>query len=730
MTAETFQPPLPTFTGLDGQPLSGGFVYFGTVGQDPEQSPIAVYWDEAMTQVATQPLRTTAGYVYRNGTPATVWVASSCSIRVRDAQSRQVFYVAEWETPAVAVATAEAAAIARIGQVTANLYTNSNAAASRGGVIALMFDDGYQSNHSFALPILAQYGFAATLAVESQYIGATTYGGGFYTMCTASNLRDLVDAGWEVCNHPALVLANTEAQMVTAARTENELIVDVLTGAKVMPGNVPAAVTHPQYEDYPIETAVLQGGARNATSDLAFRFLFDKVRSIPGAVATSGDYLMTYAQHQERQMGCTAFVIDTTAASLVQSLAFIEGVAQTGARAILYAHHTPSSAPGGGAAPYILASELETLMRRCHELGVQVVPLRNLYRANAIADKTFEDSTGSFSARVGDTAGFVTVDTLHGATRAVELVSSAGVANTNTYYQTANFVCEPFTRYKITIRHKIDVDLALTGGVGNRNHGLNVGLLTTAGNTAQDGGGQHEANNWIQNDAVSRIPYLATTGYGSYEVTLCTGNGTQASVKCSLYACTGTAKIGAIYVEKMESLLALPLTGTNTFNTSLGRAIFLPAGLPTGARGYKWDVRIVAAPIDFGGTTLTYAANDPAAIGAPVNGDTCYVTGPGVGAFAGRGGQIATYNGAAWATFGAATNGTVYLVSTFMGSANFYVRHIAPGGTSAPVFEVSKAASFEDPGFYKESSGSVFNKSGLRSDAFTWYARPVPSGFN
>ena len=84
-----------------------------------------------------------------------------------------------------------------------------------------------------------------------------------------------------------MVLTDTEAQMVTAAKAENKLLLDYLTGAKVVP-NTPGTVTNPEYASYPIDTAVLQGGARNATSDLAFRYLYNKVRSINGPIADRG----------------------------------------------------------------------------------------------------------------------------------------------------------------------------------------------------------------------------------------------------------------------------------------------------------------------------------------------------------------------------------------------------------------------------------------------------------
>lgn len=601
----------------------------------------------------------------------------------------------------------------------------ASSASSRGGVVAFVFDDGYQSNYVNALPLFRKYGFAATLAIEIDKV-STSYGSDpAYPVCTPANLREMVDAGWEICNHPNLNLADSEAQMVTAARAENQLLVDYLTGAKVAPGGAPGGVTHPQYLGYRVETAVLRGGARNATSDAAYRFLFDKVRSIAGAVASRGDYLHSFARHQERRMGCTAYVVDTTNRPLQDSLAFIESVAQTGAQAIIYAHDTPLTVVG--ITPYILASELETLLKRCHELGVAVVPLGYLYRGNAVYDKSFENSTGSFTARTGDTAAFTTSDTLHGAARAVELVSSAGVANDVTQYTTRTFVCEPFCRYKVSIRYKIDVALTLVGGTGNRNHGLNVTLLADAGNTAGDSAGLHLAREMVLNDAAARLPYDVTTGYGTYEVTLCTGYGSQASVRVSLINCTGAIKIGAIYAEKGESLLSLPLSGVSTFNASLGRQIYLPDVAGSGARGWKWRVEVSAAAIA-SAATYDYAFADPANIAAPTAGQTCYVIGTGVGAFATHSGKLATYNGTTW-SFAVIAPGTFFKVNNCQGTLNVYIRHMRSSTEGAPQFEISKTALVEDAPFFFEADEKVYNASGLRTDAFSWCAYPVPNGF-
>lgn len=67
--------PYPFFADIDGDPLDDGYIYVGLVDQNPETAPVAAYWDEALTQPAEQPLRTSNGYIVRNGTPARVYVS-------------------------------------------------------------------------------------------------------------------------------------------------------------------------------------------------------------------------------------------------------------------------------------------------------------------------------------------------------------------------------------------------------------------------------------------------------------------------------------------------------------------------------------------------------------------------------------------------------------------------------------------------------------------------------
>lgn len=88
--------PFEQFFGTDGVPLSGGSVYIGTVGLNPETNPIAIYWDEDKTIPAAQPVKTLNGYAVRNGTPARVYIdQNDYSLTVKDKKGQLVFFVAK-----------------------------------------------------------------------------------------------------------------------------------------------------------------------------------------------------------------------------------------------------------------------------------------------------------------------------------------------------------------------------------------------------------------------------------------------------------------------------------------------------------------------------------------------------------------------------------------------------------------------------------------------------------
>lgn len=92
MAALSVQVPYPVFYDRDGQPLDNGNIYIGVANLDPVTNPIQVYYDEALTVSASQPLKTSNGYVYRNGTPAQLYVdAVNFSILVKDSKNLLVY---------------------------------------------------------------------------------------------------------------------------------------------------------------------------------------------------------------------------------------------------------------------------------------------------------------------------------------------------------------------------------------------------------------------------------------------------------------------------------------------------------------------------------------------------------------------------------------------------------------------------------------------------------------
>lgn len=75
----------PLIVDKSGFPLDNGIVYIGESGQNPENYPIQIYYDEGFTIPAPQPLRTVNGYFSRNGSPAKIFInVAECSIVVKD----------------------------------------------------------------------------------------------------------------------------------------------------------------------------------------------------------------------------------------------------------------------------------------------------------------------------------------------------------------------------------------------------------------------------------------------------------------------------------------------------------------------------------------------------------------------------------------------------------------------------------------------------------------------
>ena len=92
MSALSIQVPFPVFQDRDGQPLDNGYIWIGVPNLNPQTNPVVAYYDEALTIVAPQPLRTLNGYISRAGTPAQVYVdAVNFSILVQDSKGSMVY---------------------------------------------------------------------------------------------------------------------------------------------------------------------------------------------------------------------------------------------------------------------------------------------------------------------------------------------------------------------------------------------------------------------------------------------------------------------------------------------------------------------------------------------------------------------------------------------------------------------------------------------------------------
>ncbi|MGM8938163.1 hypothetical protein ACS8E2_05655 [Psychrobacter glaciei] len=79
-----------------GRPLDAGKVYFGEPNKDPELYPINVFYDEALTIAAPQPIRTQGGFMNASGQMVEIYAAETeYSVKVLDGYGRQVFYQTE-----------------------------------------------------------------------------------------------------------------------------------------------------------------------------------------------------------------------------------------------------------------------------------------------------------------------------------------------------------------------------------------------------------------------------------------------------------------------------------------------------------------------------------------------------------------------------------------------------------------------------------------------------------
>jgi hypothetical protein len=86
--------PFAQFFDTNGAPLNNGAIFIGTAYLDAQTNPIPVFWDDAFTIPAAQPIRTLNGYAVRNGAPARIFCnADNFSMTVQTSTGRTVWSV-------------------------------------------------------------------------------------------------------------------------------------------------------------------------------------------------------------------------------------------------------------------------------------------------------------------------------------------------------------------------------------------------------------------------------------------------------------------------------------------------------------------------------------------------------------------------------------------------------------------------------------------------------------
>jgi len=167
MTALAIVSPLPQFFDLDGAPLTGGSLYFGAANDNPETAPQTVYWDQALTQPAAQPISTRNGYAVRSGTVSPVYVAADYSLTVRDRLGRQVMYAANSaDFTNIASAAAALAAYQALLAGTGSSQGASQIGMEDGGTVAKAL--------KYRINVTAMPGFSAAAALPAFQAAITT----------------------------------------------------------------------------------------------------------------------------------------------------------------------------------------------------------------------------------------------------------------------------------------------------------------------------------------------------------------------------------------------------------------------------------------------------------------------------------------------------------------------------------------------------------------------------
>lgn len=170
-----------------GAPLSNGYIYFGAANQNPQASPITMYWDAAGLIPAAQPFRTSGGFVLRQGTPANVYAAGDFSCSVYTSNGSLVFTVPRSVDLQLALSIAGASSAAAIPIADAgSYYTTDNVEAA------------FQQLGPLLTQIVTALAGATPTGAISPYCGSTAPTG--YVLGSGKTISNLAGGGTERAN--------------------------------------------------------------------------------------------------------------------------------------------------------------------------------------------------------------------------------------------------------------------------------------------------------------------------------------------------------------------------------------------------------------------------------------------------------------------------------------------------------------------------------------------------
>lgn len=211
--------PYPVFFDKDGTPLENGSIYIGQPNLNPETSPVTVYWDEALTQPAAQPIRTLNGYPSRAGTPSRFYIQGGFySIMVRNRKDAQVYYSALSSEGGVPSTNKLELVVATANQTTFNLSTinyvpNTNGLeVYRNGLLLLASDYSQTSSTQVVMVDPAddgdEYVFIATVAAVVPNQTAASFAQEFATATAGQTVFNLTTMTYANGTGALVVLRN------------------------------------------------------------------------------------------------------------------------------------------------------------------------------------------------------------------------------------------------------------------------------------------------------------------------------------------------------------------------------------------------------------------------------------------------------------------------------------------------------------------------------------------